>query len=162
MKVENFIKKYYPEAKKVENETGISAIAILAQAALESGWGVKAIGNNLFGVKWRIGDKLSQRVVTTEFSPNENAYKTPISKRWDVTRGLWEFKVVQIFADYETPGEAFLAHAKLLMGKRYAPAWEFRGDAKRFLIEVWKCGYATDPDYGRKISNMVDSIIKRM
>ena len=61
MKPTEFINKYMPFAKIPQTETGIPAIAIIAQSALESGWGKKAIGNNLFGIKWTINDKLSSK-----------------------------------------------------------------------------------------------------
>ena len=46
-----YVIKYYKFAKAVENKTGLSAIAILTQAALESAWGNCAPGNMFFGVK---------------------------------------------------------------------------------------------------------------
>jgi len=51
MKPSLFVQKYFPHAKKVEVNTGITAIAILTQAALESAWGDVAPGNMFFGVK---------------------------------------------------------------------------------------------------------------
>jgi len=67
MTPKEFIKKFYPFAKEVEQETEIPALAIMAQAALESGWGKSAIGNNLFGIKYRKGDPGYREVVTTEY-----------------------------------------------------------------------------------------------
>ncbi|MGL4596344.1 MAG: glucosaminidase domain-containing protein, partial [Bacteroidia bacterium] len=69
MKPADFVKAFFPFAKKTEEKTGISAIAILAQAALESGWGEKAPGNMFFGVKDTDGlNGNEQLLTTTEYS----------------------------------------------------------------------------------------------
>ena len=47
----DFVKTYYPFALQTEKKTGISGRFILAQAALESGWGKSIPGNMFFGVK---------------------------------------------------------------------------------------------------------------
>ncbi|HSO84990.1 MAG TPA: hypothetical protein VLQ91_00455 [Draconibacterium sp.] len=38
MTADDYVKRFYQEAKKVEAKTGITAIAMLAQSAGESGW----------------------------------------------------------------------------------------------------------------------------
>ncbi|MGL4583347.1 MAG: glucosaminidase domain-containing protein, partial [Flavobacterium sp.] len=59
-----FVDTYLPSALTVEKKTGLNHIVILAQAALESAWGLKAVGNNFFGIKWTgKGDK--QLITTT-------------------------------------------------------------------------------------------------
>ena len=49
MTPKDFIKQYKPFALETERKTGISHLFILAQAALESGWGNSAPGNMFFG-----------------------------------------------------------------------------------------------------------------
>ena len=49
--VRNFYTTYAPYARQTEQHTGISHLFILAQAALESGWGAHAPGNMFFGIK---------------------------------------------------------------------------------------------------------------
>ena len=51
--VQDFKLKYKDAALAVEEQTGISHLFILAQAALESGWGQHAPRNMFFGVKPR-------------------------------------------------------------------------------------------------------------
>ena len=51
MTAKEFIQTYKPFAMESERKTGISHLFILAQAALESGWGKRAPGYNFFGVK---------------------------------------------------------------------------------------------------------------
>ena len=164
MTPEEFVQKYYPFALESEQETGISALAIMAQAALESGWGEKAIGNNLFGIKYRKGDWGYQKVLTTEYSSSKNAYNGQEVKsiEYDSDKKLYKFKVWQYFADYPTPKEAFLAHSQLLLTERYKHALRWKDNPTRYLIAIWQAGYATDPEYGEKMKAMVKSIEKRL
>jgi flagellar protein FlgJ len=136
----------------------------MAQAALESGWGEKAIGNNLFGIKYRKGDFGYQKVLTTEYSPNKNAYNGQEVKsiEYDSNKKLYKFKVWQYFADYPTPKEAFLAHSQLLLTERYKYALRWKDNPTRYLIAIWQAGYATDPEYGIKMINMIKSIENRI
>lgn len=46
-----FVKTYYKYAKQTQDKTGIDARFILAQAALETGWGKSVPGNMFFGIK---------------------------------------------------------------------------------------------------------------
>jgi len=158
-----FIEKYYPFAEKIQNEYGISAIAILAQSAFESGWGEKAIGFNLWGIKFKKGDFGYRKVLTTEYSKNTNAFNCQeiVSKTFDSISGLYKFKVYQYFADYENQYDAFKSYAKLLTSERYKSALSIK-DPVLYLAEIAKLGYATDPNYGSKMKDMVKSIEKRL
>ena len=49
MTPKEFIKQYKPFSLQTERKTGISHLFTLAQAALESGWGERGVGNNFFG-----------------------------------------------------------------------------------------------------------------
>lgn len=164
MTPKQFINKYYPYALEVERETGIPAIAILAQAALESAWGRLAIGNNIFGIKYRKGDWKYQEVLTTEYDDSPDAYKDQKIKSitFDSRTNKYIYKIWQFFADYPTPKEAFMQHAKLLLSKRYKPALKYNYSPVRYLIAVWKAGYATDPDYDDKIRGIVNSVERRL
>lgn len=164
MKPKEFVTKYYPSALAVERETGIPAVAILAQAALESGWGVKAIGNNIFGIKYRKGDPGFRKVLTTEHSKDRNAFRCQDIKSvtLDRERDVYIFKIYQYFADYPSLEAGFMAHARLLLSDRYNHALRWKHSPKRFLIAIWRSGYATDVNYGRKICAMVDSVNKRL
>ena len=159
-----FVRKYYPFAKEVEKETGIPAIAIMAQAALESGWGRSAIGNNIWGVKYRKGDPGYQEVLTTEHSSRPDDYKGKKIKSvtYDKDLNIYVYRIWDYFADYPTPKYAFMSHSKLLLNNRYKHALRWKHSPKRYLIAIWRSGYATDVDYGRKICNTVDSVVKRL
>ena len=76
MRVSDFVAWIYPKAKEM-NE--IDPLFVTAQAALESGWGKSAIGNNLFGITkgttWAGPVKL---IETTEYFSTPNvAFKAP-------------------------------------------------------------------------------------
>lgn len=159
-----FVKRYYPFAKQVEDETTIPAIAILAQAALESAWGNKAIGNNIFGIKFKKGDYGYKKVLTTEYSDKPDLFKGEdlVSVIYDFERGKYKYKVYQYFADYKTPYDAFLAHSKLLLSERYISALKYKEVPELYIAEVAKCGYASDPNYSKKMAQMVSSIKKRL
>ena len=69
----DFVKTYLPFALQTQAKTGIHAYFVLAQAALESGWGKKAPGNMFFGVKDTDGvNGNEQLLTTTEFSKSPN------------------------------------------------------------------------------------------
>lgn len=164
MKPNEFVKKYYPIAQEVEAITGIPAIAILAQAALESGWGEKKIGNNFFGIKYKKGDSGYQKVLTTEYSSDPKKFdgQEIKSKDFDNESHKWKFKVYQYFADYPTELDGFLAHAKLLLSDRYIHALQYADDPVIYLKKIAESGYATDPNYSVKMAAMVQSIKKRL
>ena len=159
-----FVKKYFPYAREVEKETEIPAIAILAQAAHESGWGRAAIGNNLFGIKYRKGDSGYKEILTTEYSSRPDMFKGQNVKSvvYDKKTNKYKYKVLQYFADYPSPKSAFMAHAELLLNDRYKHALRWKHSPKRYMIAVWRAGYATDPNYGRKICEVIDSVVKRL
>ena len=48
---EAFVASIAPTAKVVAEELGINPRIVIAQAALETGWGISVKGNNLFGIK---------------------------------------------------------------------------------------------------------------
>ena len=164
MQPQDFITKFYPFAVEVEKETKIPAIAIMAQAAHETGWGKAAIGNNLFGIKFRKGDPGYKEILTTEYSSRPDMFKGQNVKSvvYDKKTNKYKYKVLQYFADYPSPKSAFMAHAELLLNDRYKHALRWKHSPKRYMIAVWRAGYATDPNYGRKICEVIDSVVKRL
>ena len=164
MEPREFVEKFYLYALQVQGKTDIPAVAIMAQATLESGWGKNAIGNNVFGIKYRKGDPAYRKVLTTEHSKDRNAFRGQDVKSvtLDRERGVFVFKVYQYFADYDNPAQAFESHARLLLNDRYKHALRWKHSPKRYLIAVWRAGYATDIHYGWKICSMVDSVVKRL
>ncbi len=145
-----FIALYFPYAHYVESKTGLASTITLTQAALESGWGDKAVGNNFFGIKAKKDTPLAQKqLFTTREVLKNNTTRFPeilsISKRAD---GLFEYQVRDWFRKYATPAESFADYANLFQRlPRYKKAWENRTKPDVFFAEIHKAGYATAPNY---------------
>ena len=168
MTPKQFIQQYYPFAFQTEQKTGISARFILAQAALESGWGKSAPGNMFFGVKANpktTPENQRQLIRTTEVLKDENqGHKFPvlisITKRKD---GKFLYVVKDWFRKYENPEECFTDHSKFFFDNaRYAKALEVKSDPYKFATEVAKAGYATAPNYEKVLHDMIKTIDKNM
>ena len=160
-----FKEKYLPYALESERKTGISAVFILAQAALETGWGKYAPGNMFFGVKAtkNTPKEKKQLLRTTEVlaTPNEKS-KFPevisITKRTD---GKYLYIVRDWFMKYDTPEECFTDHANFFFrNKRYAKALEVKADPYKFAEEVAKAGYATAHNYAESLKELIKEIEK--
>lgn len=165
MKPNEFVKEYYPYALKVQSKTGISAIAILTQAALESAWGKVAPGFMFFGVKDTDGiNGNEQLLITTEYSSRANLKFPAIISITPVIRSgrkMFKYKVKDYFRKYETPEQCFNDHAQFFFkNKRYAEALKVKGDYNRFFEEIAKAGYATAPEYANTLKAVAKSILK--
>jgi flagellar protein FlgJ len=144
-------------------KTGINHLFILAQAALESGWGERAPGNMFFGIKASkdtpAGKK--QLLTTSEvFSDDKQGYRFPqvlsITKRAD---GKYLYKVKDWFRRYDTPGESFSDHAEFFFqNKRYAEALKVRDDPYKFAEAIAKAGYATATNYSATLKSVIKTI----
>lgn len=142
-----FITHLYPMAQKVEQETGINAKVMLAQSALETGWGqhmIKKEGEqasfNLFGIKadsrWS-GEKAE--IVTTEY------------------RGGIAMKERAEFRAYDSYEDSFRDYAQFLQqNPRYESAMQYLDDPSKFTQLLQDAGYATDPAYSQKIQRILN------
>ena len=134
-----FIEVISPGAIAAHKKYSILPSLTMAQAALESGWGKNAIGNNLFGIKafddWT-GKK--KKVWTTEYDSNGNPYKI---EAW--------------FRDYDSVDESLEDHAKLLSTDRYARVRAAK-NYKEATQAVKDCGYATDPNYPKLLNQLIE------
>ena len=140
--VEHFVRRYLPDATAAAHKLGLDPRLLLAQAALETGWGAATpqhpdgrSANNLFGMKagdgWQGG-----RVAhwTMEHLDGVTARKREVFRAYD--------HAAQSFADYVD-----------LIGSspRYAQALGHAGDPESYARSVAEAGYATDPDYASKL-----------
>lgn len=165
MTKQTFVSHYGPFALASEKETGIPAIAQLAQGALESAWGKIAPGNMLFGVKDTDGvNGNEQLLTTTEYSRNANAKFPNIISVTPVMRNgqkWYKYKIKDYFRKYPTPKESFVDHANFFIkNKRYAKALAVKHDPYKFIDEISKAGYATDPNYAATLKSIAKSIEK--
>ncbi len=139
---QKFVQQLWPHAKAASEKLGVAPEVILAQAALETGWGKKvnkhASGEssyNLFNIKaderWQ-GESVS--VATLEFRQGEAVRETA------------KFRA---YASYEESFADFVSFIK--NSPRYQPALAVADDAQSFTRELSAAGYATDPEYASKI-----------
>lgn len=163
MKPQDFVTQLLPFARETEAKTGISAIAILAQAALESGYGRSAPGNMFFGVKDTDGlNGNEQLLVTTEYSRRADLKFPEVISVTPVILGgqkYFKYKVKDFFRKYNTPEESFTDHARFLIAnKRYTAALAVKSDPIAFVQALAAAGYATAPGYGAILTNIVKTI----
>ena len=141
----NFVSEMLPHAEAAARELGIPARVLVAQAALETGWGKHQIKNsdgtssyNFFGIKADAGWNGSRVNKTTVEYENGSPQKQ-----------------VAAFRSYASAEEAFKDYVDFLRTQpRYAVALDHGGDASRFAHGLQKAGYATDPAYAAKIGKI--------
>lgn len=143
----DFVSTYYPMAVEIGNRHGIAPEAILTQAALESGWGKNAKGNNFFGIKGP-GQLLKtheyHRSTTVTYPHIFSIRETPLGYRYDV---------LDHFRCYDDPCDAFEDYALVVkrLGKNHC-------EPKKFFKSLHK--YATNPEYHTLLLK-VYSIVKK-
>ncbi|HRQ05037.1 MAG TPA: flagellar assembly peptidoglycan hydrolase FlgJ [Nitrosomonas halophila] len=142
-----FVSEMLPHARRVARETGIPERFMIAQAALETGWGKHQIQHadgrpsfNLFGVKagknWQ-GSVVE--TVTTEYIDGRPQ------------------KIKEAFRAYTSYEEAFRDYANLLQTQpRYAGVLKSRS-ATAFAWGLQQAGYATDPNYADKLIKIIQN-----
>lgn len=157
MTADKFIERFLPVAEKVSDETGIPALAMIAQSALETGWGTKVKGNNYFGIKGK-----KQLIRTREvLKSNKKKFHTIFSIK-KLASGKYEYDVLTWFDAYSDPIDSFRAYAAFIKrNKRYKKAL-IKSTAKDYLIEVAKAGYATSENYEKTLLRVLQSVIKRL
>jgi len=126
-------------AQQVEEKYGIPWKVCFAQAALESGQGERALGNNFFGIKAMKGYLgKSQEFMTTEYWGDKSKAS----------------KMVDKFRAYDSIADSFNDYGRLLSNtSRYAGAFQHKNNSRKFLETVIASGYATDPQYVNKAEN---------
>jgi peptidoglycan hydrolase FlgJ len=142
-----FVQQLWAPAQAAEKSTGIPALFVIGQAALETGWGKHQIkdskGNlsfNLFGIKagasWQ-GAKVS--ATTAEYLDGKRV------------------KVVESFRAYSSYSESVQDWAKLMgSNPRYSQVLKTGGSAAEFAQGLQRAGYATDPAYADKLHRTID------
>jgi len=136
-----FLKAYTPVAKEVAEDLGVSYKIVLAQAALESGWGKSVKGNGLMGVKSH-GEEGGVDVVTHE-----------------VVNGK-RVKITDSFRQYDTPEDSIRGYGKFLKANsRYRHFLNAGGEnVDAQLSALQSSGYASDPKYAFKLRNIMNGL----
>ncbi|AIR90060.1 flagellar assembly peptidoglycan hydrolase FlgJ [Pseudomonas cremoricolorata] len=139
---DEFVRTMLPMAEEAAKRIGIDPRYLVAQAALETGWGKSVMRNsdgssshNLFGIKatgkWQGGEASA---ITSEFRDGKFV------------------KERAAFRSYDSYADSFHDLVSLLQDNgRYKDAVASADKPDQFARELQKAGYATDPDYARKI-----------
>ncbi|WP_433769434.1 flagellar assembly peptidoglycan hydrolase FlgJ [Pseudomonas putida] len=142
---DEFVNTMLPMAKEAADRIGVDPRYLVAQAALETGWGKSVMraqdgssSHNLFGIKagnsWK-GD--SARAITSEFRNGQMVKETA------------EFR------SYDSYKDSFHDLVTLLQtNNRYQDVVKSADNPEQFVRELQKAGYATDPNYASKISQI--------
>ncbi len=142
-----FVETLIPFANQAAQELKVHPGILLAQAALESGWGKKTIAHadgssthNLFGIKadqrW---DGQKAAVMTLEYDQGIG-HKQPAN-----------------FRAYDNFSDAFQDYVRFIKSNpRYQQALVHADDPRRYIQELQKAGYATDPVYAQKVIEIFD------
>jgi flagellar protein FlgJ len=143
---EEFVRDVWPLARDAGQKLGVDPRAIIAQAALETGWGRRVArtegglsANNLFNIKadtrWQ-GPRVT--VPTLEF---ENGLPRP------------QRAAFRAYPDLQT---AFADYVQFMQGNpRYTEALRHGAEGGRFAESLQAAGYATDPDYATKLRSIL-------
>jgi flagellar protein FlgJ len=143
-----FVKSLWPLAQHTGKVLGVAPQAILAQAALETGWGQAIMQrpdgsstHNLFGIKadsrWQ-----GERVVmpTLEYTHGKAGKRN------------------ELFRSYDSYAASFADYANFLRSNpRYSQVLLSGENPALFTQALQAAGYATDPDYSLKINNIINS-----
>lgn len=142
----DFINAMRPYAEEAAKKLGVPANILLAQSALETGWGQKVIrhndgqsSHNLFGIKADEGwTGARAKVASLEY------------KNGEAKQEVSEFRV------YDSFKESFDDYVNFIMSdNRYREALDKGVNGEHYIESLQKAGYATDPQYASKIINIV-------
>ncbi|WP_338487701.1 flagellar assembly peptidoglycan hydrolase FlgJ [Pseudomonas trivialis] len=146
---DEFVATMLPMAKAAAARIGIDPKYLVAQAALETGWGKSVMraqdgssSHNLFGIKagksWQ-GEQA--RAITSEFRDGTMVKETAQ------------------FRSYTSYQDSFHDLVTLLQSNdRYKDVVKSADNPEQFVRELQKAGYATDPDYASKISQIAKTM----
>ena len=146
---QDFVTALIEPAKKVQQKLNVPFEVVIAQAALETGWGKKIIqteqgqsSNNLFNIKadsrWG-GDKTTKE--TLEFEQGNMVKKN------------------EPFRVYSSLNESVNDYINFLSeSDRYQGALKQVNNVEQFLQGLQSAGYATDPNYATKIMGTLKKV----
>lgn len=137
----SFVNRLAPSLRQAAAQLGVSPRVLLAQAALETGWGRSVVGNNVFGVK--AGSSWSGAVVTA--STHE------VSNGQNVARDA-------TFRAYPSLAAAAQDYVALIADSgRYQHALGAGDDVAAYAKGLAAGGYATDGSYAAKLQAVAAS-----
>ena len=157
---ESFIEEYGSAAVRSCAGTGLLPSVVIAQAALETGWGktVQKAANNMFGIK--ATPKWNGKIIslnTSEYSggvkksfagtgKTYGSYAEAVSSGADTTT---------LFRAYGSVGESLKDHNRLITeSERYKPVLA-ESTPEGQCDALQKCGYSTSPTYSETLKSII-------
>jgi flagellar protein FlgJ len=146
-----FMDRFASHAQEASKASGLPANYLLGQAALETGWGRKEIkaadgtpSFNLFGIK---------------ASPNWNG-KVVNATTTEYVNGVMQTSVEK-FRAYDSYADSFRDFASMISSSpRYRGVMSQLDAPTSYANAIASSGYATDPQYAKKLNKVLDQIIK--
>jgi flagellar protein FlgJ len=143
-----FVNRIMPSIQRAATALGVNPLGMLAQAALETGWGQRMPRNadgssshNLFGIK--AGDEWTGARAAADSMEVIDGVATPRRST---------------FRAYGSVEESVNDFANLLKNSpRYRDVLAAGGSPGGYVAGIAKSGYATDPDYGNKLNQILGS-----
>jgi flagellar protein FlgJ len=143
-----FVARMMPPIRRAASALGLDPMGMLAQAALETGWGQRmphsADGSssfNMFGIK--AGDEWTGARTTAD--------------SMEVNNGVASLKRT-VFRAYGSIEESVNDFANLLKNSpRYRDVMAAGGNTRAYIDGIGKSGYATDPEYADKLNQILQS-----
>ena len=143
-----FVNRVMPSIQRAAGALGVDPKGMLAQAALETGWGQRmpraadgSSSHNMFGIK--AGNEWTGARATADSMEVINGVATPRRTA---------------FRAYASVEESINDFANLLKNSpRYKDVIAAGGNAGAYIAAMGNSGYATDPDYGNKLNQILGS-----
>ena len=143
-----FVNRMMPSIQRAASALGVDPAGMLAQAALETGWGQRmpraadgSPSHNMFGIK--AGDEWTGARATADSMEVINGVATPRRTT---------------FRAYASVEESVNDFANLLKNSpRYKDVIAAGGNASAYIAALGKSGYATDPEYSNKLNQILSS-----
>jgi len=146
---QDFVTAITESAKQVQAKLNIPFEVVIAQAALETGWGKKIIktnqgdsSNNLFNIK-----------ADSRWDGNKTSTETLEFQQGAMVKKREPFRVYDSISDSVNDYINFLT-----TNERYKPALEQSSNVEQFLHSLQSAGYATDPNYANKIMGTLKTV----
>ena len=144
---QQFVADVMPEATRAADRLGISAELLVAQAALETGWGKHTMkfddgrsSYNLFGIKAST-DWNGSALAKSSLEYRDGALASEVSR----------------FRAYTSPAQSFDDYVDFIQSSpRYQDALRHDGNDETYIRAIQDAGYATDPQYADKVIGILN------
>ncbi len=143
-----FVHRMLPSIRRAASTLGVDPMGILAQAALETGWGQRmprnadgSLSHNMFGIK--AGDEWTGARATADTMEISNGVATPRRTAF------------RAYGSIEDSVNDFVSVLK--SSPRYRDVIAGGGSAATYITSMGKSGYATDPEYANKLNQILHS-----